>query len=155
MKLPIMGKESVALLVPHKRSMLLLDGILGFDREKGQAVSLTEVDRSNLFFDGNLNGIPGYVCFELMAQTISAYDYLVGGGMGGKPKIGFILGVNQLKMACPVIPQGSRITTTIRQECAIGEAMYSFVGESNVGDETVASATLMVYTVLHPEGFLV
>ena len=106
MKLPIMGKESVALLVPHKRSMLLLDGILGFDREKGQAASLTEVDRSNLFFDGNLNGIPGYVCFELMAQTISAYDYLVGGGMGGKPKIGFILGVNQLKVACPVIPQG-------------------------------------------------
>ncbi|MDD7200887.1 MAG: hypothetical protein SPF89_03300 [Sphaerochaetaceae bacterium] len=154
MKLPIMGKESVALLVPHKRSMLLLDGILGFDREKGQVTSLTEVDRPNLFFDGNLNGIPGYVCFELMAQTISAYDYLMSGGMDGKPKVGFILGVDKLKVLRPVISQGSRIVTTIRQECAIGDAMFSFVGESKVGDETVANATLMVYTVLRPEGFL-
>lgn len=154
MKLPIRGKESIALLVPHKRSMLLLDGILGFDREEGQATSLTEVDRSNLFFDGNLKGIPGYVCFELMAQTISAYDYLMSGGVDGKPKVGFILGIDKLKVFRPVIPQGSRVKTTVRQECAIGEAMFSFVGESKVGDETVASATLMVYTVLHPEGFL-
>lgn len=154
MNMPVIGKEAVGNLVPHKRSMLLLDGLTAFSRESASATSMTLVSASNLFFDASADGIPGYVCFELMAQTISAYDFLMRSDGDGEPKLGFILGVDDLKLSRALIARGERIDTTIRQDCAIGGAMYSFVGQSNVGDETVAEATLMVYTVDHPEAFM-
>lgn len=154
MKLPVMGKEAVGALVPHKRSMLLLDGIRSFDRKALCATSLMVVGKDNIFYDQGLEGIPSYVCFELMAQTISAYDFLMHDEQKSTPKIGFILGVNHLVLAKPFLALGKRVETTIWQDCAIGGAMYAFKGRSIVDHEEVASATLMVYTVLDPKQFL-
>lgn len=156
MKLPVMGKEAVGALVPHKRSMLLLDGICSFDRKALCATSLMVVKKDNIFYDRGLAGIPSYVCFELMAQTISAYDFLMHDGEEQKniPKIGFILGVNDLVLAKPFLALEKRVETTIWQDCAIGGAMYAFKGRSIVDHQEVASATLMVYTVLDPKQFL-
>lgn len=154
MNLPLMGKDAVGAIVPHKRSMLLLDGLTTFDREGRSATSFSLVERSNIFFDEGLGGVPGYICFELMAQSISAYDYLAGDRDGGKPKVGFILGVNKMRMDRPVISLGSRIETAIIQDCAIGDSMFSFLGESRVDGKVVASANLMVFSVLDPHMFL-
>lgn len=151
--LPISGKEAVGRIIPHKGRMLLLDGVMDFDPEGHGLSSTMTVRRDNLFWREG-EGLPGYVCFELMAQTISAYEYLSASHAGAKPKLGFILGVDHFHVAVPLVPEGAQVRTTVRLGIQLAGGMYQFDGVATAEGRKVAEGSLLVFDVEDPDRYL-
>jgi predicted hotdog family 3-hydroxylacyl-ACP dehydratase len=141
----------VSELVPHANGMLLLDRVTSAEAETVR--SETTIRRDNIFFQAG-RGVPAYVGFEFMAQTISAYDGLKRRSRGETPAIGFLLGCRRYVSAQASFTEGQ--TLQIEVKSLLGEeGMASFdcriTGED--GDE-LASAAINVYRPSDPEAFL-
>lgn len=141
MTFPVLGKENMEAFVPHRGRMLLIDDLMEADLDAKAMTSRTLVREGMLYLTEG--GLPSYVTFELMAQTISAWDHYL--SASATPQIGFILGVDHFKAECETIPLGSSILTTVTQDVSLLERMFSFKGESRVDGKLVASARLLVY----------
>lgn len=138
-------------LVPHDGDMRLIARVIA---EEGETVCAEAViGRDNIFFHGE-DGVPSYVGFELMAQTISAYDGLRRRRKNKPPAIGFLLGCRRYQTARPYFREGERLRIEVTS--LLGEeGMASF--QCKIGDETgaqVASGTINVYRPADPEAFL-
>lgn len=138
-------------LVAHADTMLLIDRVIFADDDRAHSESAIRAD--NIFFQRG-RGVPAYVGFELMAQTISAYDGLKRIKDGKKPVIGFLLGCRKYSAARPFFTEGEVVTT--EAVSLLGEAgMASF--ECRILDAAgaeLASATINVYRPDDPEAFL-
>lgn len=138
-------------LVPHADGMLLIDRIVGAEGETVR--SETTIRADSIFFQSGC-GVPAYVGFEFMAQTISAYDGLRRRKNGKKPAIGFLLGCRKYNAARPFFTEGEMLTTEATS--ILGEeGMASF--ECRILDESggeLASATINVFRPTDPEAFL-
>lgn len=141
----------IAELVPHASSMLLLDRVVGAEGETVRSETCIRAD--NIFFQSG-RGVPAYVGFELMAQTISAYDGLRRRARGDKPGIGFLLGCR--KYACERAFFGEGEALTIEATSLLGEeGMASFDCRILDGAGAVlANAVINVYRPADPEAFL-
>jgi predicted hotdog family 3-hydroxylacyl-ACP dehydratase len=141
----------VAELVPHADAMLLIDRMTFLDDAKASSESTIRPD--NIFFQRG-RGVPAYVGFELMAQTISAYDGFKRIQRGKKPGIGFLLGCRKYNAARPFLIEGETVTTEVIS--LLGEeAMASF--DCRILDAAggkLASAVINVYRPEDPEAFL-
>jgi predicted hotdog family 3-hydroxylacyl-ACP dehydratase len=138
-------------LVPHASGMLLIDRVIAAD---GQTVRSETMIRPDSIFFQRGRGMPAYVGFELMAQTISAYDGLNRRKKGKKPAIGFLLGCRAYKAAESFFAEGQ--TLRIEVTSLLGEeGMASFDCRIlDEGDAELASATINVYRPADPETFL-
>lgn len=65
-------KESVCELVPHKGKMFLLDRVRNYDLKKHTITTEIDITRNNMFYEEDLGGVPVWVAFEFMAQSVSA-----------------------------------------------------------------------------------
>ena len=83
-------KEATSELVPHKGKMLLLDRVQNYSLEDVNITTEIDISRNSLFYEDDLDGIPAWVAFEYMAQSISALSGIYGRTKGDKPKVGFI-----------------------------------------------------------------
>lgn len=138
-------------LLPHADGMLLIDRIVA---AHGQTVqSETTIRADNIFYRQD-RGVPAYVGFELMAQTISAYDGLRRHASGQKPAIGFLLGCRKYEAARPFFVEGE--TLRIEATSLLGEeGMASFecrIAGADGGE--LASAVINVYRPADPHAFL-
>lgn len=137
-------------LVPHADGMLLIDRVIAF--EGGIVRSEVAIRAGNIFFQTG-RGVPAYVGFELMAQTISAYDGLKRRANGKRPAIGFLLGCRKYEVARPFFAEGE--TLTIESNSLLGEeGMASF--DCRILDEAgaeLAKATINVYRPPDGEAF--
>lgn len=142
---------SIEELVPHADTMLLIDRIVAAEGETVR--SETTIRADNIFFQTG-RGVPAYVGFELMAQTISAYDGLKRRKNGKPPAIGFLLGCRKYNAARPFFTQGE--TLAIEATSLLGEeGMASFDCTIFGADGSeVASATINVFRPADPEAFL-
>ncbi|MCM1321295.1 MAG: hypothetical protein NC041_00835 [Bacteroides sp.] len=142
----IISNDCIANLVPHKGKMLLLNRIVFFDTKEGLLVSESDISADWLFYDAALSGVPSWVSFELMAQSIaalngiaerektarasacgsppafgtdafcSAPDFLSRSDMI-KPKTGFIVSISAMHFSVPVLTVGSAVRTEVLIEC--------------------------------------
>ena len=138
-------------LVAHAGGMLLIDRIVA---AVGETIrSETTIRPDNIFYQRG-HGVPAYVGFELMAQTISAYDGLRRRDKGEKPVIGFLLGCRRYAAVRPFFVEGDRLT--IEATSLLGEeGMASFDCRILDADGVeVAAATINVYRPADPEAFL-
>lgn len=120
--------------------MLLIDGVIRLI-ESG-LVGHAVMDSGSPFFSSGKT--PSYVCFELIAQCISAYSHLMGYNKGRAPSIGFILKVSSLNCFRPHLKENEEAIITIRQEAALPGGLFSFYGAVESGGEAVASGRLLV-----------
>lgn len=138
-------------LVPHADGMLLIDRVVWAE---GKSIRSETTIRADSIFFQPARGVPAYVGFELMAQTISAYDGLRRRAGGEKPAIGFLLGCRKYATARPFFADGE--TVTIEATSLLGdEGMASFdcrILDANGGE--LASATINVYRPADPDSFL-
>lgn len=138
-------------LVQHADTMLLIDRIVSAEGETVR--SETTIRAGNIFFQGG-RGVPAYVGFELMAQTISAYDGLKRRENGKRPVIGLLLGCRKYSAARPFFSEGE--TLTIEATSLLGEeGMASFecrILDAEGGE--LASATINVFRPTDTETFL-
>lgn len=89
-------RESVSELVPHKGKMLLLDRVQSYSIETVTITTEIDISRDSFFYEEELGGVPAWVAFEYMAQSISALSGIYGRSKGEKPKVGFIMSVSGL-----------------------------------------------------------
>jgi predicted hotdog family 3-hydroxylacyl-ACP dehydratase len=138
-------------LIPHTGTMRLIDGVVAAD---GEAVTAeAKIRRGNLFFQEG-KGVPAYVGFELMAQTVSAYDGLRRWRRGEAPAIGFLLGCRRYATVRDYFEDGEVLR--IEVQSLLGEdGLASFRCKINdAAGAEVASGVLNVYRPADPIAFL-
>lgn len=101
--------------LPHKGTMLLLDRIVDHDLEDYSLAAEVDTARDGLFFDADLDGVPAWVGFEYMAQSIAALSGVYSRQGGGEPKIGFIMSVRAFQTEVPAYPAGETLRIDVSQ----------------------------------------
>ena len=71
--------ELLERFVPHRGRMSLLTRVVQYDLSSASLAAEVDIRESDLFFDGERGGVPAWVGFEYMAQSIAA---LAGSGGG-------------------------------------------------------------------------
>lgn len=135
-------------LVKHKNELLLLDRVVAAE---GDTVRSETTIRANNVFCVPGRGVPSYVGFELMAQTISAADGLDRRGRGEEPVMGFLLGCRKYTASRPFFANGETVTTEAK--ALIGLSSYD-CKIFDVQGEVLASASINVFRPEDPEAFL-
>lgn len=129
-------------LLPHKAPMILLDTLVDVgDFHVHCQVTPTP---DNLFFDSAMNGIPGWVGIELMAQSVAAWSGYQAQKEGLEPQVGFLLGSRRYSSDCPVFTSGMLLNIHARHVME-SNGMAVFACTIDHDGETVASAQLNAY----------
>jgi predicted hotdog family 3-hydroxylacyl-ACP dehydratase len=143
-------KEIVSELVPHKGKMFLLNRVQCYSLETISITTEIDITREDLFYEEDLGGVPAWVAFEYMAQSISALSGIYGRSRGEKPKVGFIMSVNSFKANLPVFKVGETVVVTVRQTIRMDMAV-TFDGTAKVGETLAVTATLNTVEVEDPK----
>ena len=88
-KMEFKTRDEIATLVPHKGKMLLLDRIQGFDLQEITITTQVDISADCMFYSEELGGVPSYVAFEYMAQSISALSGKIGALKGVSVKTAY------------------------------------------------------------------
>jgi Predicted 3-hydroxylacyl-(acyl carrier protein) dehydratase len=134
-------KESVSELVPHKGKMLLLDRVRDYDLKENSITTEVYISRDNLFYDEELGGVPAWVAFEYMAQSVSALSGLQGRTKGEKPKVGFIMSVSGFKADVPVFNVGEKVVVNVIENIRMDNAV-TFEGSATVNGTLAVTAKI-------------
>jgi predicted hotdog family 3-hydroxylacyl-ACP dehydratase len=119
--------------LPHADAMCLLTRIMDYDLAEYRLVSEVDVAETSLFYRESLGGMPAWVGFEYMAQSISALSGLKRRAeLDQGPRIGFIMSVRGFETGRPAYPAGSVQRAEVRQifrdgsvvsfECSLSDA---------------------------------
>lgn len=146
-------REKLSDLVPHKGKMLLLDRIVSFDLEQAQVVTEIDISEKSMFFEETLGGVPVWIAFEYMAQSVSALTGIFGLQTGTPPRMGFILSVTNFCAEESVFPKGSTLQVEVRQTLRV-DAAVTFEGKAFVGGKCMATATINACDVDDPKKVL-
>ena len=139
-------KDKLINLLPHKGRMFLLDRAVDIDYDEYSIKTQVDVTKESMFYDETLGGIPSYVTFEYMAQSISALSGIDNNRKGLPPKVGVILSVSEFKTIIPVLKEGTTVTVLVCQQDIV-DRVFSFTCTAYIGDELVSSGKLTVMEV--------
>ncbi len=142
---------AAAELTPHAAPMLLIDEVTSCDAD--QITARAVISQTSPFYMPG-RGVPAYVGFEIMAQTIAAYDGWTRRQNGEAPAVGFLLGCRRFTTSAEWFQEGTRLEIEAVSLLNAGE-MKSFdcrlIGE---GAALLASGILNVFRPADPEAFL-
>ena len=140
-------------LIPHSRSMCLLDRVIHKDEDQTQCTMV--VSKTDPFADASGN-VPAYIGIEYMSQCAAAHSGLKARDEKGEtvPKVAFLLGSRKVEMLVEAFPAGqilliqaSRIANTT------DSAIFTGVIRDSVSGTLLMKAQLMFHEpdVLEPE----
>ena len=91
-------------LLPQKTPMAFITAIESVDFDAQKMVTRVDVKDTDLLFQKNINGVPGAVALEYMAQSIACYIGALDIHLTGETKAvaGFIMGSRDLHVIIPV-----------------------------------------------------
>ena len=138
--------DELLTLIPHKGKMVLIDRLTAFGIDAWTVVSETVITEQNLFYDKALGGVPNFVLFEFIAQTISAITGIVTREKHLPVNMGFILSVSALNFSVPKLSAGDCITVSAARTAEAGE-VYSFEAKVCANGAEIGSAKLTVMEV--------
>lgn len=144
------SKESVSELVPHKGKMFLLDRIRDYDLERNSITTEIDIARDNLFYEDELGGVPVWIAFEYMAQSVSALSGIHGRAKGEKPKNGFIMSVSAFNANIPVFKVGEKVVVNVLEKTRNDNAV-TFEGSAAVNGTLAVTAKLNTVEVDNPK----
>jgi len=139
-------KEELLSIVPHRGRMLLLNRVVGYNLEERIIETEYHITEDCLFYDPAAKGVPSWVGVEFIAQTISAFSGIRDREKGDPPKIGFILGISQVRTGFPFFKTGSILTIRARQIERL-DSLYVFNGEIFIKDKKAFEGRLTVVDV--------
>jgi predicted hotdog family 3-hydroxylacyl-ACP dehydratase len=149
----VIANEELSGILPHKGKMLLISRVMEYNVHERTLGSEYDVTTGCLFYDPALDGVPAWMCFEFMAQAVSALSGLTGKVMGKPPMLGFILSVSSLEIKLPLFRPGDVVRVQIAEELRVG-SVSTLRCAASVGGREAASAKLMVMDVEDPAEFL-
>ena len=138
-------------LAPHDPPMLFVDELTEWNSDSLVARYRVSADNP-LLVPGR--GVPGYVAFEVMAQSISVHDGMTRRQSGEPPQIGFLLGARKFTTTRDWLQIGEILV--IRVDAVLNEGelrAFDCRVESESGEE-IAQAELKVFRPEDPEAFL-
>lgn len=138
---PYDSREKLSELVPHKGKMLLLDRIVSVDLTHLQVETEVDVKRRSMFHEESLKGVPCWIGFEYMAQSVSCLSGILDRQRNLPPKMGFILSVNNFCAKSNVFPEGCTVRIRATQTLRMEKTM-TFEGSIFIEGEQVATATI-------------
>lgn len=137
-------------LVPHRAPMLLVDRIVG---EEGDVTRAEHIIPADSIFLTPGKGVPTYIAFEIMAQSICATDGLRRWRRGQGPELGFLLGCRKFTATRAWLQPGE--VMTIEATCLLDAETSSY--DCRVLDAdgaVVATATVNVFQPEDIQGYL-
>ena len=138
-------------LAPHNPPMLIVDELADWAEDRLETHYRVRAD--NLFFMAG-RGLPSYVAFEIMAQSISVHDGMERRHLGERPQIGFLLGARQFKSHRDWLQAGEQLVTTVEAVLNEGELRaFGCVVKTETG-ELIAEAEIKVFRPEDPLAFL-
>lgn len=126
-------------ILPHRTPMILVDKVVSHSPEK--LVAKVTIRESSMGFKNG--AVPGWFGVEYMAQAIAAYNGLLG-QKGGKPEIGFLVGVRTYKADVPEFKLNSELEVTITPNFILDNS-GTFNGEIAINGNRVAEALISTY----------
>ncbi len=135
--------DELLTLIPHRDKMVLIERILDYDTAAWTISSETLLSESNLFYDKTLGGMPNYVLFEFIAQTISALTGIIVRERNLPVNMGFILSVSSLEFTQPLVRAGQKVVVHARRSGEAG-SVYSFEADVLVDGVQIGSGNLTV-----------
>ncbi|MFP3043199.1 3-hydroxylacyl-ACP dehydratase [Treponema primitia] len=139
-------RDELLTLLPHKGKMFLLSRILAYDTSKRTLRAEYDITRDCLFYDPELGGVPAWVSFEFMAQSISSLSGLVSRERGEPPKLGCILSVSNMEIKRPLLKAGTTVCIDVNKDCMV-EGVFSFDCTVSLDGTEAVAAKLMVMDV--------
>jgi predicted hotdog family 3-hydroxylacyl-ACP dehydratase len=139
----VIEHDELVTLVPHKGKMFLLSRVTAWDLVKHTLRSEYDITENCLFYDEHAGGVPAWVSFELMAQSISALSGIGGRERGEKPKTGFILSVSNMAVTIPVLKAGTTVTMEIGEDFT-ADSIFVYHCAAFQGQDPVMEAKLTV-----------
>ncbi len=136
-EIPNIALPSIEQLVPHRASMLWLDG---YDAERQQAWVRVKSD----FVFATPQGWPSWVALEIMAQGIAAHNGWRQWQLGLPAEPGMLLQVKGLSSAEPWLAMGARLWVQIlscHQAANMGQYSVAVLNDHN---QQLANAKLTV-----------
>ncbi len=138
---------SIEELVPHTRSMRLVDDVVALDTEKGE-ITVSAVIRKEW--------CENWATIELMAQAAAA---LVGAvdianGRTAKDKPGLLLGTRKLEMHVDSLKPGETYLIDAKTVLADGDAASFSCAVRDKAGAIIATATLNAYRPSDPSAFM-
>lgn len=131
---------SIDELVPHSGSMSLLDEVVAYGDDWLHAS--VKITSDSMFLEEK--GVPTLVGIEYLAQTVAAYAGVQERKKGGKPKLGFLLGVRRYSCATDYFPIGDTLILKVQLEMQAENGLSAFQCVL-VSDEVEVSARLNVF----------
>jgi predicted hotdog family 3-hydroxylacyl-ACP dehydratase len=130
--------------------MFLLSRITAYDTAKRSLSAEYDIKEDCLFYDTALGGVPAWVSFEFMAQSIAGLSGLTSREKGEPPKMGCILSVSNMEIKKPLLKAGTTVRIEVQEDFADNgvstfDCMVSLAGTE--ADKAAASAKLTVMDV--------
>ncbi|MBO4711499.1 3-hydroxylacyl-ACP dehydratase [bacterium] len=130
------SENEIAEYLPHRGKMLLLSRITDYDMEHRIITGEYDITKDCIFYEKEADGIPSWVSFELMAQTICALTGIAHKLFGRKILPGMILSVTAFKTDLEWLKAGKTMRMTMTEDYRDDEsALYNYVGELFVAGE--------------------
>ncbi|MBN2351230.1 MAG: hypothetical protein JXD23_01580 [Spirochaetales bacterium] len=129
-RLPLSKPELFA-YTPHQGFMLLLDRLEEYSTDREFLRSTVDVTENSVFFDRETGMMPVWIAFEYMAQSIGLLSGLNSVERGGKPEIGFIMGVRNFEASAAGFAPGERVDVSVRSVYRDGDVAV-FEGRAEV-----------------------
>ena len=143
------GENEIAEYLPHRGKMLLLSRITNYDMEKRVIIGEYDITKECIFYEKEGDGIPSWVSFELMAQTVCALTGIAHKLFGRKILPGMILSVTGFKTEREWLKAGRTVRMTMTEDyCDEESALYNFTGELFiVGEEEKPAVTAKISAI--------
>ena len=140
------GENEIAEYLPHRGKMLLLSRITNYDMERRIITGEYDITENCIFYEKEDNGIPSWVSFELMAQTICALTGIAHKLFGRKILPGMILSVTNFKTKTDWLKCGTTVRMKMTEDYRDDEdSLYNYTGElftADSGEEPAVKAKI-------------
>ena len=137
--MPLLNKEQIKELLPHREPFLLIDEVIELDAGK-KCVALTYIKEDDFWFKGHFPEYPvtpGVLMLEMLAQTGGVCAASLPENQG---KIGLFAKIDNAKFRRPVVP-GDVLTLSAEViKMKFGVCVCKAV--ASVGDEVAVTAEL-------------
>jgi predicted hotdog family 3-hydroxylacyl-ACP dehydratase len=148
----VLEGELLKSCVPHRGRMALLSRVVQYDFDRESLTAEVDIRESDLFFDAERGGVPSWVGFEYMAQSIAALSGIKRRTeLKKEPRIGFIMGVRNFRSAAAVFAAGRRLRVEVRQIFRDGDVVSY---EGSIGENGTELARAVINGIEADEGLV-
>jgi predicted hotdog family 3-hydroxylacyl-ACP dehydratase len=136
-----LSKPALFAYTPHQGGMLFIDRLEEYSLESVSLRSLVSVTEASMLYDPETGRVPVWAAFEYMAQSIALLAGLDAVERGGRPNIGFIMGIRNFQASSAGFQPGEKVAVSVHQIFRDGDVVV-FEGKALVDGREAACGVI-------------